>query len=763
MAENMYFRTTTNNMQTNLANQTLAVIDNTQQGQADCYLSLSDSLYGIQAEIYAMTKTSSPDGISYLIDAGFTYKDSLKNAGSFSLTYDWSTKEFVTEFDKQTTSGTETTINRYSVSDVITANRVFEIYLTFMNGVGYFDINRELGKPLAYRFDSPVYISDIQLRSNTRYEELVYKLNSNFEFEGESPASFTLLDMFPPVMTGSTNSKFLPASEPDLRYLTVIPSAEAQTFTPTDGADGFYRVDVFAANSDIDPNIQMDNIKQGVTILGMPGRLVEFKPTQKAITIGTDATFPVKYYPEGSANGFSEFAINGITNLEASNIKKGVTIAGVAGSLEEKKLRTKYADIPSYYPLPYTINPDSNFNGMDKVIISTIGNLSADNIKSGVTIAGVKGTVVEKKAQAKTTSLAPDDSLPYVIEPSTGYNALDSVTITGITNLTAANIKKDVQIAGVTGTYEGSSSGGTRVVQASNNNNHAYPAGSKVYVFCLNNNTFHIQSPASIKAPEYLRSCAIGVTNEAIDMGATGSVTLLTDIGTDYGLFRASANGEHGGFFVNRSPSAITSGDNYLCYLPGSAGTTSDMQYAYIVTPMHVLSDWGNYSTLACFSLRRTGTYANSDFVLAGKLTNEEPDSITRVENDTDDVIRFYYKGEDSAGALLRVGFKNANGQWQYLDYTDHFLTNIGDNLRVEVRLQEGNNIKVFVNSSIVDDYQIDLTASVRAFALFNTVDQASYRFLLASSSSSGTPSLGCFCRVNRVDDDFYLGAKYFD
>ena len=381
MAENMYFRAETDNMQTELDSQMLVIKDTSQQGSATCWISSWTDM--LTANIRAVVRNLPATGIISIIDASFTYRDELRDAGTFHLDYDCSTKEFVTEFNKQTTSGTETTTNRYSFIE-IEQNRAFSIILDFGDAGGTFNINMGEDKPLAYSFDSSIYISSIQLRSNLQSENLAYRLYSTFEFNNiatEAHVSFTLAEMFPPVMSGSTNAKFTAASEPDLRYLTVIPSAEAQTFTPTDGADGFYRVDVFAANSDIDPNIQPDNIKQGVTILGMPGRLVEFKPTQKAITIGTNATFPVKYYPEGSANGFSEFAINGITNLEASNIKKGVTIAGVAGSLEEKKLRTKYADIPSYYPLPYTINPDSNFNGMDKVIINTIGNLSAGNIK----------------------------------------------------------------------------------------------------------------------------------------------------------------------------------------------------------------------------------------------------------------------------------------------------------------------------------------------------------------------------------------------
>lgn len=64
------------------------------------------------------------------------------------------------------------------------------------------------------------------------------------------------------------------------------------------------------------------------------------------------------------------------------------------------------------------------------------------------------GTLDSTSAVLKTLDVTPS-ATQQVIDPPTGYDGFSKVTVVGDADLVAGNIKKDVNIFGVTGTYEG--------------------------------------------------------------------------------------------------------------------------------------------------------------------------------------------------------------------------------------------------------------------------------------------------------------------
>jgi len=159
-----------------------------------------------------------------------------------------------------------------------------------------------------------------------------------------------------------------------------------------------------------------ENIKAGVTINGITGTLAA-----------------VSFFNDCNGNGQTGCIANStyrsadLSNLSAANVKLGVVIAGVTGSVVSES------------------HSDCSANNQTGCVATTtyrsadLSNLLAQNIKSGVAIAGVSGSVVEEghsncSANAQTGCIA-----------TASFKAAD------LTNLQASNIKATVMIAGVTG------------------------------------------------------------------------------------------------------------------------------------------------------------------------------------------------------------------------------------------------------------------------------------------------------------------------
>lgn len=134
--------------------------------------------------------------------------------------------------------------------------------------------------------------------------------------------------------------------------------------------------------------------------------------------------------PEEGFYGLSKVTITKPATLVAANIKKDVNVGGVVGTLEPQKPEQE-KPITITENGSQTVTPDEG-KVLSKVTITT----------------NVPATPTEEKTV--TLALADGDQ---VITPTTGKN-ISKVTITKPAELLPENIKKGITIAGVVGTYE---------------------------------------------------------------------------------------------------------------------------------------------------------------------------------------------------------------------------------------------------------------------------------------------------------------------
>lgn len=261
---------------------------------------------------------------------------------------------------------------------------------------------------------------------------------------------------------GITSIKVTPTN----KALTVSPSTSDQTINVPTGYSGHGTVTVNKVTSAIDSNIAAANILSGVTILGVTGTAIQSKTQTKTIT--SNGTFT----PDTGYNGFSSVTVN-VNTVNNTTLSATPTTA--------KQTHTPAA--------PYTGYSSVEIAAVTSAIDS---NIAAGNIKSGVTILGVAGTVTQLNGETRTVSLTKTGATTFI--PSSGKNAITSIavsptnqnititpttsqqtktvptnysgygtiTVNAVTssidsNIKASNIAKGVTILGVTGTMEASS------------------------------------------------------------------------------------------------------------------------------------------------------------------------------------------------------------------------------------------------------------------------------------------------------------------
>ena len=217
-------------------------------------------------------------------------------------------------------------------------------------------------------------------------------------------------------------------------YVTPI-STESKTITDISFASGNYKVTPSAGKylESVTVNrpstLEAGNIKSGVSIAGVEGTYAGTFSGTKELTNLT--TYDV--------SGF-KYAKVVDSNLIASNIKEGVQILGLTGTYHGADYTLQSKTIAADFSAgSMNITPDSGYNFLSNVTVSKPSTLVASNIKEGISVAGITGTYKGTFAGTATitdTSKVDVSGKQYaqVVDNNlTAANIKEGVSILGVT------------------------------------------------------------------------------------------------------------------------------------------------------------------------------------------------------------------------------------------------------------------------------------------------------------------------------------------
>ena len=182
---------------------------------------------------------------------------------------------------------------------------------------------------------------------------------------------------------------------------TTLIDLTADTITAADLAEGVTAHDKSGApitgtstyDSDTsDDNAAVAEILSGKTAHARGTQLTGTMPNNGAVT-GSISTVAGTYtIPQGYHDGSGTVAISSVeqAKLIASNIRQGVTVLGVIGSMSGQEDVRAQAKTITPTTTAQTVTPDTGYNYLSQVTVSAIAYVETDNSAGGktVTIAG---------------------------------------------------------------------------------------------------------------------------------------------------------------------------------------------------------------------------------------------------------------------------------------------------------------------------------------------------------------------------------------
>ena len=334
---------------------------------------------------------------------------------------------------------------------------------------------------------------------------------------------------------------------------TISPSGSQQTVLPDQGYDALSDVVVNAAplqNKTVSPSTSQQSVQADSGNYGLGTVTVEAAPLQnKTVSPSTSQQSVQADSPNYGLGTVTVEAVDASidNNIQAGNIKSGVSILGVQGnyspaapSLQNKTVTPSASQ--------QTVQADSGYDGLDTVTVEGDADLVSSNIKAGVNIFGVNGNY-DPQPTLQTKSVTPSTSA-QVITPDNGYDGLGEVDVSAVTsaidnNIQSNNIKNGVSILGVTGSYNGKVSGIGTLFKESKEYSDASPVtyewtiDNKVDVVNITNNdegggTWNIATAAKLAV--------------SVKRSSSGSYETLVE-GTGYTL--TTTGSSSGNYFYN--------------------------------------------------------------------------------------------------------------------------------------------------------------------------------------------------------------------
>ena len=192
------------------------------------------------------------------------------------------------------------------------------------------------------------------------------------------------------------------------------------------------------------------NILNGIDIGGVIGTYTgDIELETKSVALSMNSGNQVVTSTDGKA--LSSVTITKPSTLTPENVKLGVNIGGVVGTYADAETEEKSATLNFSSVSVQNVVPSTG-KLLSKVSINKPDTLMPENIKIGINIAGIEGTCTADESEEKSVELN-FTTTPQVVTPTEG-KVLSKVSINKPVKLTPENIKKGVTIAGVKGTYD---------------------------------------------------------------------------------------------------------------------------------------------------------------------------------------------------------------------------------------------------------------------------------------------------------------------